>query len=118
VNLNCVLGETLLNKEVQNLGALVSLKLNNLSCFFVFYECAVASEFLLEGFQELLGIILLGQALQSRESLPSVSLLNTDVDVVLLGPNVLCGADRVSLVCEGVESSKVLHVHATNVGSD
>ena len=44
----------------------------------------------------------LGQALQSRESLSSVSLLDTDVNIVLLGPNLLCGVERISLVSEGV----------------
>ena len=84
----------------------------------------------------------LGQALQSSQSLPTVPLLDTDVDVVLLGPNLFSVFERVSLVCEGVcrsdtsrladasidgargtsarknwmltESREVLHVHATN----
>ena len=99
----------------------------------------------LHGFS--IGELTLGQALQSRQSLTTVPLLDTDVDVILLGPNFLCLGERVTLVCEGIcvgstrvcqsharhrwrrggvgnvartltESSKVLHVHATNVGCE
>ena len=79
---------------------------------------------LLECFEELLGIVLcspprwsqhddqptvwrektltLGQTLQSGQSLPSISLLDTDVDVILLRTDVFTASKRVSLVCKGV----------------
>jgi hypothetical protein len=44
----------------------------------------------------------LGQTLQSGQSLPSISLLNTDVDVILLRTNVFAASKRVSLICKGV----------------
>lgn len=46
VNFDRALGNALFNQEVENLGTLISLELDNLSCFFVVYESAVASEFL------------------------------------------------------------------------
>ena len=46
VDLDGVLGDTLFNKEGENLGALVSLELDDLACLFVVHKCAVASEFL------------------------------------------------------------------------
>ena len=51
MQLDSVTGDALLDKEVENLGTLVALELDDLSCLFVVYECAVASEFLRnEGF--------------------------------------------------------------------
>ena len=44
----------------------------------------------------------LGQALQGRQRLTTVPLLDTDVDVVLLRPNLLVRVEWISLVCEGV----------------
>ena len=47
-------------------------------------------------------MLTLRQPLQSSQGLAPVSLLDTDMDVILLSPNVLVSVDRVSLVCEGV----------------
>ncbi len=47
-------------------------------------------------------VLTFGQALQSRQSLASVPLLDTDVDIILLGPNLVISVERVTLVCEGV----------------
>ncbi len=45
----------------------------------------------------------LGQSLQGCQGLTTVPLLNTDVDVIGLRPNVVAaGVERISLVCEGV----------------
>ena len=75
----------------------------------------------------------LGQTLQSGQSFPSISLLNTDVDVILLRTDVSAASKRVtSFVCKGVcwsvsqspvplmliraccltEGIEVLHAHA------
>ena len=51
VDLDRVLGKTLFDKEVQDLGTLIALELDNLSSLFVVYERAVASEFL-QGYAE------------------------------------------------------------------
>ena len=47
-------------------------------------------------------LLTLGQALQGRQRLTTVSLLDTDVYVIGLRPNVFVSVERVSLVCEGV----------------
>ena len=44
----------------------------------------------------------LGKTLQSSQRLTSVPLLDTDMNVVRLRPDVLGAAKRVSLVCEGI----------------
>jgi hypothetical protein len=44
----------------------------------------------------------LGQTLQSGQGLPSVSLLDANVDVILLRTNVFTASKRVSLICKGV----------------
>jgi len=54
---------SILCQEGGNLGALISLKLDNLSHFLIVDKSAVASEFLFEGLEKLLGIILFGQTL-------------------------------------------------------
>ena len=82
-----------------------------------------------------------GKALERGQGLATVALLDTDVDIVRLRPDVLGGSKRVSLVCEGIctcarrgnkvrtrsispeptvagvetrtESVEVLHAHAT-----
>ena len=59
----------------------------------------------------------LGQALQSSQSLPTVPLLDTDVDVVLLGPNLFSVFERVSLVCEGVYKAQTRHVSVMHLES-
>jgi len=113
VNLDSGLGDTLLDEECRDLLTLVSLELYNLAGLFVINESTVAREFLLEGFQEFLCIVLFGETLQSSQSLATVPLLDTDVDIILLRPYVLRGSKRASFVCEGIESGEVLHVHAT-----
>ena len=59
------------------------------------------------------GELTLGQALQGSQSLATVSLLDTDVDVVLLGPNLRCVIERVSLVGEGVYKGGNKHMSVT-----
>ena len=49
-----------------------------------------------------LGELTLWKALKSCQGLASVPLLNTDVNVVRLGSDVLSGCKRVTLVREGV----------------
>lgn len=45
----------------------------------------------------------LGQSLQGCQGLTTVPLLNTDMDVIGLRPNVVAtGVERISFVCEGV----------------
>ena len=43
-----------------------------------------------------------GEALKRRQGLAAVPLLDTDMNVVRLRPDVLGAAKRVSLVCEGI----------------
>ena len=43
-----------------------------------------------------------GKALERGQGLATVALLDTDVDIVRLRPDVLGGSKRVSLVCEGI----------------
>jgi len=112
VNLDGVLGDAFFDEEVGYLETLITLELDDLTGLLIINEGAVTSKFLLECLQELLGIIFFGQALEGCESLASVPLLDTDVDIVLLRSDVGTAAERVSLVCEGVESVEVLHAHA------
>ena len=43
-----------------------------------------------------------GEALECGQGLATVALLNTNVDIVGLGSDVLVGGKRVTLVCEGI----------------
>ena len=60
-----------------------------------------------------IGELTLGQALQSRQSLTTVPLLDTDMDVILLRPNVVLSVERVSLVGEGVYKGGNKHMSVT-----
>jgi hypothetical protein len=44
----------------------------------------------------------LWQALQSSQSLPSIPLLDTDMEVIGLRPNVLSISERIAFVCKGI----------------
>jgi len=105
--------DAFLDEEVADLCALITLKLDNLASFLVIDKGTIAGEFLLECLQEFLGIIFGWQSLQSGQSLPSVSLLNTNVDVVLLRTNVLVASKRISLVSKRIEGVEILYAHAT-----
>jgi len=83
------LGDTLLGQEVLNLNPLVALELDNLTSLLIFDEGTVTSEFLLESFEKLLGVVFLGEALQRGQRLATISLLDTDMDVILLTSYVL-----------------------------
>lgn len=83
MHLNIGLGNTLLDQEHRDFLALVTLELNNLTQLFIIYQRAVASEFLLEGLQQLLRVVLLRQTLQRRQRLTTIPLLDTNVDVVV-----------------------------------
>jgi len=63
MQLNGVLGDTLLSQEVQNLDPLVTLELDDLACLLIFDEGTIASEFLLKGLEELPGIVFFRETL-------------------------------------------------------
>jgi len=117
VQLDSGLGNPLFGEEGRNLEALVTLELDHLTHLFVFDEGAVASKLLLEGFQEFLEIVLFGQALEGGQGFPSIALLNANVDVILLRPNVLV-SKGVAFISEGIVGSKVLNAHTTRERKD
>jgi len=71
-------------EELGHLGSLVALDLDDVPEFFILDDGAVAVEILLEGLQNLLVVELVRDALDGRQTLLTVSLLVTDVDVALL----------------------------------
>jgi len=113
MHLDGTLGDAFFSEERRDLDSLVPLELNHLAELLVVDECAVAGKFLLKRLQELLGVILFRQALQCGQRLPSVPLLDTDVDVVLLGADVV--SDGITFVRERVVGCEVLNAHATGV---
>lgn len=72
----------LASQEVNNLVSLVTLELDNLSVLLVLADVSVAGKILLENLQDSLEVIFFGKALDCSQSLSSVSLLDTDMDVV------------------------------------
>jgi len=110
MQLNSVFRDTLFGEEICNLDPLVTLKLNDLTHLLIVNEIAVASELLFEGFEEFLGIILLGETLQRGQGLSSVPLLNADVEVILCGTHVLVAPERIALISKRIVSFQVLHV--------
>jgi len=71
--------------EAHNFSTMITLKLDHLSHVGILNDGAIASEFFLEGFEKCLRAVILGQALNSRQRLATVALLNTDMDVIFSG---------------------------------
>ena len=74
--------DSLLNQNFQNLLPLVPLELDDFAHLLIIYDRTIARKLLFERLQEFLGIILGWDSLEGSDRLSSVSLLNTDVDVV------------------------------------
>jgi len=70
-------------EELLNILALIALKLDHLSHLSVDDDGAIASKLLLDDLENLLLVKFLGKTLDSRQSLTTISLLNTNVYVVL-----------------------------------
>jgi hypothetical protein len=82
---------------------LIALQLDDLAQFFVGDQGAIASKVFFEGFQQLLGVIFRGQALDGRQRLSAVTLLDSDVHVVRrFGRGLSCGELIVTNIGEGI----------------
>jgi len=73
----------LVGEELLNIFALITLKLNHLAHLTIDHDGAIASEFLLDDLEDLLLVKFLWQTLNSRQSLTTIALLNTNVYVIL-----------------------------------
>ena len=71
------------DEEVVNVLALVSLQLDHLTHLTVVDGSAIAGEFLLDDLEDLALIEFLRQALNSGQGFTSISLLDTNMDVIL-----------------------------------
>lgn len=71
--------DLLVDQKVVYVLSLVSLKLNDLSFFFVFNDSTVALEGVLPGLQDSLEGEVTGESLDNSNTLTSSSLLNTNV---------------------------------------
>jgi len=73
----------LISQEFLHILALVALELDHLAHLRVVDDGAIAGEFLLDHFENLLLVELFGQALHRGQGLATIALLDTDVYVVL-----------------------------------
>lgn len=76
------LTDTRIDQKNGNLGTLIALELDDLAQFWIFNQSAIACEILFERLQEFPRVIFRGKTLKSGESLTTVTLLNSNVDVV------------------------------------
>lgn len=74
----------LIGQELLDILALIALQLDDLAHFQVTDNGAIAGKLLLDHFENLLLVKLLGQALDRRQRLAAIALLDPNVDVVLL----------------------------------
>ena len=74
----------LIRQKVLDILALVALELDDLAHFQVGDNGAIAGKLLLDDFENLLLVKLLGQALHRGQGLAAIALLDPNVDVVLL----------------------------------
>jgi len=96
-------------------GTLISLELDNLTHFLIVNNGSVAGEFFLEFLEYFLEVVFLTQALQGGQSLPSIPLLDTDMNVIGLRSNVTSISKRIASLSKGIESVKVLYAHSTRM---
>jgi len=95
--------------EVGDFAALIALKLDNVTKFFVFHNTTVGGELFFENFQNSLGIIFSGDALDSSQSFATIALLNTDVDKSY---NLVFVITR---ICEGVIRFEIVEGHKLRI---
>jgi len=94
----------LVGEEFLHILALVSLKLDHLSHLSVVDNGAIASELLLDDLEDLFLVELFGQSLNCSQSLTTIALLNTNMNVILRLFSLSC-----VFVClgEGVEGLEI-----------
>lgn len=105
----------LIDEELLNVFTLITLELNHLSHLSIDDNGAIAGEFLLDDLENFLLIESLWEALDSGQSLPTIALLDTDVDIVLRlfdVTNVLVDFG------EGVEGFQVFDGHKLECSGD
>jgi len=73
----------LVGQELLDILTLISLQLNHLTHLSVCDDGAIAGELLLDDLENFLLVKLLGETLNSGQSLTTIALLNPNVDVVL-----------------------------------
>jgi len=82
----CVLAHlvaSFIGKEIHDLCAMITLKLDHLPHVLILNDGAIASIFLFKSFQKSLRTVLFRQPLDSRQRLATVALLDTNMDVIL-----------------------------------
>lgn len=83
MDLDVLLGQLqLARQKLRNLHSLITLQLDNLTQLVVLDDIAITSKILLQNFQDLLQVILVGHTLNSGKGFTPVTLLDTDMDVV------------------------------------
>jgi len=103
----------LVGQEVLNILALVSLQLDHLSHLSVCDDGAIAGKLLLDDFENLLLVELLGQSLDGGQSLTTITLLNTNMDVVLLSG--LYFSSSIISLRERIEGLEILDVRGHEI---
>lgn len=71
------------DQEFLNILSLVTLELNDFSHLTVRHDGTIAGELLLDHLEDLLLIEFLGETLDCGQSLTTIALLDTDMDVIL-----------------------------------
>jgi len=95
----------LVGEELLNILALISLKLNHFAHLSVDDDGAIASKFLLDDLEDFLLVKLLRKTLDSGQSLTTIALLNTNVNVIL---RLFCLSRILVGFGEGIKGFQVL----------
>jgi len=110
----------LVDKELLHGIALVALQLNHVAGLFIVDNCAVASELLLDDFEDLLQIEFGRNAFNGSQGLASIALLDTNMDI---GLSLFLSGFACILILrirKGIERLKVLNLcgHTTLGGGE
>jgi len=94
----------LVGEELLNIFALISLELNHLTHLTINNDGAIASELLLDDLEDLLLVEFLWEALDGCQSLTTIALLDTNMDIIL---RLLCISSIFVGFGEGVEGLEI-----------
>ena len=106
----------LIDQKLHNIRSLIPAQLNNLTALLILLHCAIAREILLEGLADALNVKVVGKTGDGRDTLASVALLDSNVD--LFGGCLTTGVlGRVLEGVKGVELHGWLRLAAISSGA-
>jgi len=91
--------------KIGDFGTLITLQLDDFAEVLILYDCTIGSKVLLEGFQNTFRVIFFWKPLDSGQCLTTVTLLDSNMNIVLRLLAIPTG------VCERIEAFEIVEGH-------